>query len=232
MADREGANLVQLINLDGASLLGPGSEWFWTAMSGLALFITFIAIYSQLRAQRAATAFAQTRDLAREWESEEMSRFALKVVTALRSHRADPADVPDGAAIFIGNYWDTVGLLVRAGHIDARLVHDIMGVNAQWWWAALRPFFERIRAEHGIHELHADFEWLARRMAELDEADRSRVVYDDALLEKTLDRRLRNYRDRIQMADEKRGIGHTPAPERTVKTAPRTRESPGPATRD
>jgi len=55
-------------------------------------------------------------------------------------------------------------------------------------------------------------------MAEMDRADRSRVVYDDAFLEKTLDRRLRNYRDRIQVAEEMRGIASTPASYRIRET--------------
>ena len=43
---------MTLINTDGMSLIGPGSEWFWTALSGIVLAGTFLAIYRQLRAQR------------------------------------------------------------------------------------------------------------------------------------------------------------------------------------
>jgi hypothetical protein len=34
------------------SFIGPGSEWFWTALQFTALAITFLAIYGQLQAQR------------------------------------------------------------------------------------------------------------------------------------------------------------------------------------
>ena len=37
------------INTDGMSFIGPGSEWFWTALTGLVLGLTFLAIYRQLR---------------------------------------------------------------------------------------------------------------------------------------------------------------------------------------
>jgi hypothetical protein len=43
---------VNLINTDGLALIGPGSEWFWTALQFTALAITFVAIYRQLRAQQ------------------------------------------------------------------------------------------------------------------------------------------------------------------------------------
>jgi hypothetical protein len=41
-----------LINTEGLAFIGPGSEWFWTAVSGIVLAGTFIAIYRQLRLQR------------------------------------------------------------------------------------------------------------------------------------------------------------------------------------
>ncbi len=46
----EGA-VVTIINTDGLALIGPGSEWFWTALQFTALAITFFAIFRQLQAQ-------------------------------------------------------------------------------------------------------------------------------------------------------------------------------------
>jgi hypothetical protein len=43
---------VKFINTDGAAFVGPGSEWFWAAVTGLVLAGTFVAIYRQLRLQR------------------------------------------------------------------------------------------------------------------------------------------------------------------------------------
>lgn len=43
---------MKFINTDGMTFIGPGSEWFWTAISGLVLAGTFIAIYRQFRLQR------------------------------------------------------------------------------------------------------------------------------------------------------------------------------------
>ena len=42
---------MTLINTDGLALIGPGSEWFWTALQFTALAITFVAIYRQLQVQ-------------------------------------------------------------------------------------------------------------------------------------------------------------------------------------
>ena len=48
---------MKFINTDGMAFIGPGSEWFWTALSGLILAVTFIPIYRQLRTQRAVAVF-------------------------------------------------------------------------------------------------------------------------------------------------------------------------------
>ena len=50
---------MTLINTDGMAFIGPGSEWFWTALSGLVLAVTFFAIYRQLRLQRNQGAIEQ-----------------------------------------------------------------------------------------------------------------------------------------------------------------------------
>jgi hypothetical protein len=44
----EGEFMV-LINTDGMAFIGPGSEWFWTAISGIVLAVTFIASISSRR---------------------------------------------------------------------------------------------------------------------------------------------------------------------------------------
>lgn len=43
---------MKIVTIDGMALIGPGSEWLWTALQFAALALTFIAIYRQLRAQR------------------------------------------------------------------------------------------------------------------------------------------------------------------------------------
>lgn len=39
---------MKFINLDNAVLIGPGSEWFWTAITGIMFAVTFLALYRQL----------------------------------------------------------------------------------------------------------------------------------------------------------------------------------------
>ena len=43
---------MTFINTNGMAFIGPGSEWFWTALQFTALALTFVALYRQLRAQQ------------------------------------------------------------------------------------------------------------------------------------------------------------------------------------
>jgi hypothetical protein len=116
---------VKLINTDGMAFIGPGSEWFWTALSGIVLAVTFLAIYRQLRLQSSAGAIEQAAALTRDWNSELLHRSRLAVLQALRDE-THSADI-EQAAIEVGNYWERVAWLVRSGHIHRRIVYAYLG---------------------------------------------------------------------------------------------------------
>ena len=125
---------MKLINTDGMALIGPGSEWFWTALTGLILAITFFALYRQLTIARNATAFEQLTMFETELNSERMIRMGLDALVALRDG-VDPAHLPVSSSGAIGGYWERVGGLVRRGHLDAGLLWDASGSYCEFWWS-------------------------------------------------------------------------------------------------
>ena len=68
---------MTFINTDGMAFIGPGSEWFWTALSGIVLAVTFLAIYRQLRLQRNQGAIEQIASSSR--------RIRLRTIPPLSS---------------------------------------------------------------------------------------------------------------------------------------------------
>ena len=209
---------MKLINTDGMAFIGPGSEWFWTAVSGLVLAITFIAIYRQLRLQASAGAIEQMDAIERDWTSERMARSKLAILVALRDG-VDPANVPDQAAAVVGNFWERIGYLVRAGHIDRRLVNEYLGSTIGLWWAWLTPttLRERERTEQPRNNEH--FEWLAGVMAELDRKAGEGPTFDRAYLTPIVPRMIESYLEAIRTAEELRAVivrpmaPSTPTPE-------------------
>ncbi|MEO6207483.1 MAG: hypothetical protein ABIP77_05975 [Candidatus Limnocylindrales bacterium] len=121
---------MKLINLDGLTLIGSGSEWFWSAAQFVIVAATLIGLYRQLRLQTSAGAIEQVAAIQRDWDSERLSRSRLAVLLALRDG-VDPAKVPATAAGEIGNLWEQVGYLVRAGHIDRHQVFATLGYGVR-----------------------------------------------------------------------------------------------------
>ena len=158
---------MKLINTDGLAFLGPGSEWFWTALSGIVLAVTFLAIYRQLRLQRSQGAIEQITAFTREWNSERLLLHRRNVLIALRQGTNDGV-LPEGAASSVGNYWEGVAALTRAGHLDRQLLWNQYGTTSQAWWTALAPYARAARDRDNDPTIYEDFEWLVGMLDEMD----------------------------------------------------------------
>jgi hypothetical protein len=156
---------VKLINTDGMAFIGPGSEWFWTALSGLVLAVTFLAIYRQLRLQSSASAIEQLGSYDREWMSERNTRYKLQIELALRDG-AEPADAAFGAAHAISGFWENIASLTRAGHIDPKLLWNSSGGDCVDYWAMLAPFARKQRTGLAMPTLYLERR-IARKLDEL-----------------------------------------------------------------
>ena len=196
---------MKLINTDGMALIGPGSEWFWTALSGVVLAITFLGIFRQLRIARSANAFEQMNRLSDAWDSERMNRHKLEILLALREG-VKSENVPSGAASYVRDFWDDMALLTKAGHIDRRLIYESFTAPCRSWWATLAPVTRRLRIEATDPRLSENHEWLAGVMAEMDKKAGFVLAYDDAFLASTLAERIDRAQDQVRIAEELRAV--------------------------
>jgi hypothetical protein len=159
---------MKFINTDGSAIIGPGSEWFWTAASGVVLAVTFLAIYRQLRLQASAMARQQLSDINEEWNGERMARKRLVVYHALLSETHLDSDTP--IVWDTCNFWEYVGGLARGGHMDMKLMRTTLAPIITWWWAVMGPAVKTAQLEYEAPELFCDFEWLAAEMLKLGSA--------------------------------------------------------------
>jgi hypothetical protein len=173
---------MKFVNTDDSAIIGPGSEWFWTAVSGLVLAVTFLAIYRQLRLQASAMARQQLSDINEQWDGERMARKRLVVYHALLSETHLDADTP--IVWDTCNFWEYVGGLARGGHMDMKLMRTTLAPIITWWWAVMGPTRKTAQAEYEATDLFSNFEWLAGEMLKLDSdlvAQNSRPVTPDDL---------------------------------------------------
>jgi hypothetical protein len=214
---------VKLVNTDGMAFIGPGSEWFWTAITGLITVVTFVAIYRQLRIMRNASAFEQLDAFERENGSERMARFQLATLVALRDG-ADPAHLSRGTTAAIWAFWEKTGALARNGHLDPKLLWEGSGSDVIDWWQTFAPFAKRVRAEAKSPAFLENFEWLAGRMGELAQRAGSASDLDDPAA--TREGRIAWLSERLRIEEALRSVqvaspaATTPEPRRRAHSAP------------
>lgn len=197
---------MNLINLNGLALIGPGSEWFWSMLQFVIVALTLYAIYRQLRLQASASAIEQATALQRDWHASELLMRSRLAVLIARRDGADPGATVRAAASEIGNFWERVGLLVRAGHLDRRLVYEYLGGQVQLWWALLAATEKRWRDSERDSSIHEHFEWLADVSADLDRSAGTPLAYDEAHLAALLKPAIEADRESIRTAEELRAV--------------------------
>jgi hypothetical protein len=146
---------------NGSSLLGPSSEWLWTALSTVAVIVSLIAIFRELKLQTGLKDSQQLHDVSSEWEAERMARYRLSFYLDLRSGVA----LSDMEAPFkIINFWEYAGSLVHAGHMSRDQLCETLGGDIAFWWCHLEEFVRAVRLERRAPTAAEHFEWLANQV--------------------------------------------------------------------
>jgi hypothetical protein len=157
-----------MINLDdGLILIGPGSEWFWTAFQGVVVAASLWALFRQLRMQTAQKMRDDVASLQAEYYSERMLRYRLVVSTAFRDGTA-PNELPQGAAFALEHFWEEVAGFTKAKHLDKRVMADYLGTHACVAWTALEPFIQYIRQELQDDLFAEGFERFVKEIVRID----------------------------------------------------------------
>ena len=152
--------LFKFCFLAAVPLVGPNSAWLWSAISGVALVLTLLAIYRQLRLQRSVNAREQVMDLLREYNGELMTRQRLATVELLLRSETFNRFTP--AIWQVCGYWENIGILIQKGHLDRSILYPLLGASSVLWWQILGPVCADMRLKHSMPDLLEPFEWLAR----------------------------------------------------------------------
>ncbi len=215
---------MQIINTDGMALIGPGSEWFWTALGGVALTVSFTAIYRQLRLQTSAEAIEHLASLKKEWDSEGMARSVLATLLAIREN-CEPTCLPV-AWHDIGDFWQRVGYMVRKKDVSRNLVHQYLSSEIRAWWPWLAPTVRFWRETEGLPSLYGHFEWLAGLMSEMDRKAGRTMTFGKEEVARSLESSIEICLHQIRNGEELRSVIVRPGSPATL--APQPEPSPEP----
>lgn len=159
---------MKLISSDELVLIGPGSEWFWTALQFVVVVVTLLAIYRQLRAQAASNWLHRMEALQSRWDAPQMVHARL--VAALWRKRAGggaPGFDAQVALNWLCGFFEDLGILERQGYVTWDEVEGGWGESLVQWWALLAPTIDDFRSgTPGMSAAFSDFERLARRAEE------------------------------------------------------------------
>ena len=207
---------MPFINTAVLTILGDGSQWFWSMAAFLALPITGYAIFSQLRAQRSSNRVNAMAALADKWDSDRMVRHRL--ATLIHAAEGRPGWPP--ALFDIGQFFDRIALLQRHGDVALRTVWEEWGYAIQLWWlrCAAAVAEERGQSGPGFWE---DWEKLAHVMAELDRRRGRRPIGDDDVRGHVLSVSISDLIERLRLEQEaKSGVIPTWPPAPVPEEAP------------
>ncbi len=132
---------MRFFNLDGMAVFGPGSEWLWTMAQFLALLITGLAIFRQLRAQRWANDLRLVTRLADEMLAEQMIRH--KVAALIHVAQKRPGISP--SMEFVAGWFDGTADSIFGGYLRPELAARFWGDMVQNWWAVVTPMLPEAR---------------------------------------------------------------------------------------
>ena len=112
--------------------------------------------------------------------------------------------MPSGAVTIIGQFWERVGYLVRAGHVDRHVVSEVFtGVGA--WWTLLAPLTRAERTAQGDPRIGENFEWLPGVLDELARKGGA-PAFDDGLRASWMERQLNANLENVRAAEELRSV--------------------------
>ena len=155
--------------------------------------------------QRSQGAVEQIDAFTREWNAERFLSYRLNLLVALQGG-ADPALIRDALAGTLSNYWEAIGTLARAGHLDRRLLWDNHGNSCQMWWGYLGPYCRATRARMEDPAMYENFEWLRLEMDSMDRGAGTGVTYTEAVLSALLDGGVSNTRERLRIEQSLRTV--------------------------
>jgi hypothetical protein len=189
---------MTLFNLDGATIFGPGSEWLWIFAQFIALAITGLAIYRQLRAQAWANQLALFSRFGDDFDSERMTRTKLTAMIEV----ADGTRRLTPSIERLGTFFENVAEGRFNGHMRPLFAWQEYGVAAQRYWAIFAPILDDLR--EADPSLWKDWE---RWLIEVRKRDRRAGKVEDVTAERVavlIPESIAYFIDRLRIEDEMR----------------------------
>ena len=144
-------------------LIGPGSEWFWSAAQFLVVIVSVAGLYRQLRQVNAANAVQRMESLQGLWNSEALIQARLRVAIWRKHRTTDAPGYADQAALSsVCGFFENLSDLEVDRYITWKEIENTWGQALVVWWALLAPTIQALRVQSSP-TVYGGFESIARR---------------------------------------------------------------------
>ncbi len=145
---------------------GTGSEWFWGFVQCVAVAVTLIFIYLQLKTQTASHVVQSVLAIDDRWNSEYMQKIRQEVCSEWKKGNREF----DGACEVIAEFMEDLGTFLKIKAIPADVMWDVQSWNIEHYWTMFQPGIEKLRGE--VKEpktLYVEFKTLFDKMETIGE---------------------------------------------------------------
>lgn len=138
------------------NIVGQQSGWFWTMIQSLAVIVSLILIYRQVRAQRVANSLVALEKLAERWNSNRLCDARSAVVSAYPSTSKKIEHHEEILLTFI----EELGGHSKKGVLDIDAVWHFYSYYVEHYWPILLEKVLEIRTENQDESYFDQAEWL------------------------------------------------------------------------
>ncbi len=139
-----------------SNVFGDCSTWFWTMAQALAVIITLIFIYKQVRAQRYGNMLSYSQILRGYWESAKMMGSRKE---ACRNYKKGDRAIGKAEGDVL-SFFEELGLLVEKGAVNIEYTWESYSYFIEYYWFMFKPHIEKFRKDTQDNEWYCKFERL------------------------------------------------------------------------
>ena len=123
------------------TVFGAGSEWFWTMIQSLAIIISLIFIYRQVRIQRDSNMLQMLSKMRESWDGPQMIKYRH---TACENRLKSSRKI-DAAESQVLGFFEEMGLFLRKGVLEEEFVWITYSYFIEHYWSMLEPNIKEFR---------------------------------------------------------------------------------------
>jgi hypothetical protein len=146
-------------------LVGPDSLWFWQALQAIAVTVSLLMIWRQLRLQRYKNMLDVLTYLDQTW-SEERLVFARLIVCRAYTEKKGLHDI-NFRQEPLYSFFENIGLLVRKRVLDPDVIWESYSQPIEYYWCMLETSVHNFRAAGHDNTWYTGFEYLYHKCAKI-----------------------------------------------------------------